>query len=247
MMTPHGFIIILVAMVAISWATSPSLHPMCSRLTSILQERSSNHSKQLLKATVNTAAFFPVAYEIPTYQQQFNYSCGPSSLLTVLQALGFANESEISLMNEMGTNWMVGTNLSQMISAVERRGLSALALQKASIRDIRESLTRGRVVIILYQAWSNETVPYINVWDSGHFSVVFGIDKDNNLLVMDPWTGVLGYIPSEYFYFSRWHAPDPYGDQSICARCMVAVGPREDGTPDVFRRTTVPDSLIFIG
>lgn len=236
--------VVVVAAILVASAASES---SCDSVRRALFSVSSNASSKLVTPTLNTAAFLTVSYEVPTYQQQFNYSCGPSSMLSVLWALGFENETELSLMAEMGTNWEVGTNFSQMVAAVDRRGLVYSAVANAHIVNIREALARGQVVIILYQAWSNETIPYINVWDSGHFSVVFGMDE-GSIFVMDPWTGVLSYIPSTYFEMVRWHAPDSYGAFGICSRCMLAVGPRPDGTPRSFRaQTPAISSFIFVG
>ncbi|CUG90239.1 peptidase, putative, partial [Bodo saltans] len=175
---------------------------------------------------VNTAHFYPTFYEVPQYKQTTVYTCGPSSLWSAMTALNIQNITEDSLAAEMHTNDNIGTLLSEMHDAAARRGLAAELFQNATADDIRSTIASGKLAVVLYEAWAEEyETAGPNVWDSGHFSVVFGVDTAN-VYLMDPWTGDFGYIPWGQFLNERWHAPDPFGDFGICQRCFLAVGPR---------------------
>jgi predicted double-glycine peptidase len=167
---------------------------------------------------------------------------------STLLAFGM-NISEDSLAIEMQTNSDIGTNMSRMQAAAAVRNLSSTVVVNTSLQDVRYALSRGQLVIVLYQAWADEpTVPYINVWDSGHYSVLFGID-DVNIYLMDPWTGAYGFVPTEYFMAARWHAPDDVAPEGICVRCSLLVGASPQVPPPakiLVQRAGAPAGLIFI-
>lgn len=221
----------------------------CSTLRAFFSaETGQNVSDIPVTATINGPSYFPVWFHVPLHQQQTNYTCGPASMHATLLAFGF-NVSEEALATEMQTNSDIGTNISQMQLAATARNLAAVFVINTLKEDLRFALSNGQLVIVLYQAWADEpTVPYINVWDSGHFSVLFGMD-DVNVYLMDPWTGQYGYIPTDYFMATRWHAPDEYGEYGICVRCALFVGP--SATAPLPPRIAVqlaaaPAGLIFV-
>ena len=228
------------AAAAAGGSTCDALHAFLVAQTGV------NSSAMPLTAGVNSPGYFPTWFNVTEYQQETNWTCGPASLHSTLLAFGY-DVSEDELASEMGTNSDIGTNISRMQAAASARNLSATLVQRATLLDLRFALSNGQLVIVLYQAWADEpATPYINVWDSGHFSVLFGMD-DQNVYLMDPWTGRFGYIPTQYFVYARWHAPDEYGDYGICVRCALLVGPLGTRTPPkILVQQSMPKDLIFV-
>lgn len=76
--------------------------------------------------------------------------------------------------------------------------------------QLESYLRRKKPVIIALQAWrdeSQEKESWENIWNSGHYVVVVGFDKDN-FYFMDPWfKGSWNYLPKRELV-SRWHDVD---------------------------------------
>jgi predicted double-glycine peptidase len=77
-----------------------------------------------------------------------------------------------------------------------------------------EGLVRRRTpVIVTYQAWREDkkaSTPWSKEWDSGHYSIVVGMDKDNIYLEDPVLLGSIGYLPRHEFE-ERWHDTDRKG------------------------------------
>ncbi len=150
------------------------------------------------------------ALDIPINIQQTPYTCGPTSLASVLQAYGF-NVTEQSLAVEMRSNDEDGTLWPNMVNASVDRLLRVTSSNNLTVPQVQQFLfaTRG-VVIVAYQAYrlENNTTPWRVDWIDGHYSVIIGWNS-TGVLLMDPSQdeGCYGYIPTAEF-LARWHDVD---------------------------------------
>lgn len=93
-----------------------------------------------------------------------------------------------------------------MTEYVKSLGLQSELKTNVSLKEVEAAIERGEPVIVDYQAWGSdfEKVDYSSVWDSGHYGVVVGYDR-NWLYLMDPVLGSsYGKIEKSDF-LKRWH------------------------------------------
>lgn len=154
-----------------------------------------------------------VHLDVPNVRQTTTYTCGASSAVAVLRALGMpANERAMA--KEMGSNNVVGTYAANIVKAMKARGLSAEAKEHLGFDDLKRALDKGAMVIVAYQAWREDTdVEWKKRWDDGHYSVVTGLDADN-IYLMDPSQDDRGVIPRREF-LDRWHDIDGHSTKVI--------------------------------
>lgn len=154
-----------------------------------------------------------VHLDVPNVRQTTTYTCGASSAVAVLRALGMpANERAMA--KEMGSNNVVGTFATNIVKAMKARGLSADAKEHLSFDDLKRALDKGAMVIVAYQAWREDTdVEWKKRWDDGHYSVVTGLDAEN-IYLMDPSQDDRGVIPRREF-LDRWHDIDGHDTKVI--------------------------------
>lgn len=143
---------------------------------------------------------------IPLHHQELDYTCGPSSALSVLEAYGFS-EHEAALANLMGTNSANGTSWRNIAAVFVSKGFSVFSSQYRTLDDVKAALVQGHVTIIGYEAWSgvNTTTNSSFDWEDSHYSVIIGYNQ-TGILLMDPWqtVGYYGFIEFQTF-LTRWH------------------------------------------
>lgn len=160
-----------------------------------------------------------VFFRIPIHMQETDYTCGPSSLLSVLYACRLASNAtlvEAQLADAVGTTSSWGTNWTSLVhyamSINNGTNLSVRVQMQMTPGDLRRALSENSdVVIIGYQAWKDPDEYYPLTWDDGHYSVVTGYNT-SGFVLMDPWqnrgynTSVNAYgFMTDEMLMRRWH------------------------------------------
>lgn len=171
---------------------------------------------------------------VPDVKQETDYTCGPSSLKSVLAYYG-QKVSEDDLAEETNTDPEVGADLAELIESATARGLKAELKEGATLEMLEAAVDRGQLSIILGQAWRAKRGwfrrhgPWEEEWDAGHYMVVIGYDSEN-IYFEDPWiAGNRGHIPREEF-LTRWHGHSDEGEERHHQVIFL------EGTPDLSRR-----------
>lgn len=164
-----------------------------------------------------------ILFGVPDVRQSTNYSCGASALQAVLSYWGGEDLREDVLMKKLNiTN--EGASPEDIIRVAQDMGFEAEFEENITLADLEESIKAGIPVIIVGQAWrDNETTPWDNDWDDGHYMVVIGLDERNVYLEDPSILGSRGYIPRQEF-LQRWHdsRSDPTSYTNI--RKMIHAG-----------------------
>lgn len=180
---------------------------------------------------------------LPNVRQTTDYTCGPASLLAVFRYFGVARHlGEMDLAKQAHTNSDVGSDSSALVRVARRHGLDATLRTRMTVDDLARHTRAGRPVLVLYQAWADTpaTADYTS-YDSGHFSVVIGVDADN-VYLQDPWIkGARGVLSRQEFQ-RRWHGMErslPGGEQKLRQPGIVLSSSRQPTQSDV-RNTVRP-------
>jgi hypothetical protein len=130
--------------------------------------------------------------------KQAGSSCGPTSALMVLKEQGLSGniESIGEMRRLMGVGSSGGIDPEPIAKSLEKLSGGKLEAEvhrekKEGIRDakdmlerMRNELNQGNSVILLTQYMDNNPN---EIGGTGHYVVLTGIDKDNNLLLADPY------------------------------------------------------------
>ena len=216
---------------------SKAANPFCT----FLQQSSA----KLQSVTLNTAVGdgVDVFIQLPIVIQFWNYTCGAATTAAVLQGFGFA-VSEDDMRKEMHSNDEVGTLYTEIIKALRARGLLASTFSMGNIELLRSVVARGGVVIVAYQAYRYDPLPWPLRWQDGHYSAVIGVDNER-VYLMDPSQdpGMFGYIPI-YEFLQRWHdidGTDAHGSPVIRFGIVVERGPQNSP----LQRTAIPSNVNY--
>lgn len=151
----------------------------------------------------------PCVLRLPDVRQQTDYSCGPSSLQAVLGYYG-EEHFEQDLIELCQADPQEGTPPERLAEAARELGFQAEIRQNMTLADLQQSLQARVPIIVAAQAWRNPEdadKAWGNIWDSGHWMVVVGMD-DSKVYFEDPSIlGSLGEIPRAEF-LERWHDVD---------------------------------------
>lgn len=148
----------------------------------------------------------PPLLEVPDTVQSTNYSCGAGALRAVLGYYG-KDLSEEELMQRLGTHPEHGTHPEALVRVSRELGVQAELRQHCTLEDLQRALELRQPVIVDAQAWRDEHekgLPWTDVWESGHYMVLVGMD-DQFIYLEDPsieWSK--GVIPRQEF-LDRWH------------------------------------------
>lgn len=147
--------------------------------------------------------------KVPDTRQTTDYSCGASALQAVLMYYG-EERDEYELMEMLKTDPKEGTNPKDIVRVAKKLGYRARLEQGLTLERLEQSVKAKTPVIVAMQAWRDGedlNRPWSEVWDSGHYVVVVGID-DKNIYFEDPsLLGSKGYLPRKEFE-ERWHDVD---------------------------------------
>lgn len=145
-----------------------------------------------------------ILFGVPDVRQSTNYSCGASALQAVLSYWGGEDQREDVLMKKLNITHE-GASSEDIIRVAQGMGFEAEFKENLTLADLEASIKAGIPVIIVGQAWrDNETTPWEDDWDDGHYMVVIGLDERNVYLEDPSILGSRGYIPRQEF-IQRWH------------------------------------------
>lgn len=115
--------------------------------------------------------------------QMNGYECGVACVQTILGTRGLKS-NRLSLKKKLGTNRSYGTLSGNIKNLLRDHGLKTKERFEAKIEDIETELGKGKLCLVAYQAWGKKK--YYKKLQSGHYSVVFGFEKDY-LWLADPF------------------------------------------------------------
>ncbi|MBF0543406.1 MAG: C39 family peptidase [Candidatus Riflebacteria bacterium] len=149
---------------------------------------------------------------VPDVEQMNSYSCGPAAFQCVLHYFGQDGFQE-DYAKALGTTPDNGTHETLLAKGLVKAKLNATIVTGMTREQLKEYIRNRNLVIIDYQAWSENTVSdYSKDWDDGHYSVAIGYNKDV-LFIEDPMLlGTVGYLPWDEFE-KRWHDFDTENGQ----------------------------------
>jgi len=144
---------------------------------------------------------------VPIIYQCNNSACG---IACVQSILGFYDNHiyQEELYNELKFDKNEGTYIDNIINFFNKNNYECYHKVDTNINTIKNLIKNGIPVLTVFQAWNNKkNINWRDEWNSGHYSIIIGID-DNNIYMMDPSIqGNYGYIPIKDF-ISRWHDYD---------------------------------------
>ena len=139
-------------------------------------------------------------------RQSTEFSCGPAAVQAVLRHWG-RNVAEEELMELMGTNSDVGTHPENIVRGARALGFQAEMKENTTVDELQAFTSSGSPVITLGQVWRSSQGKAVSVeddWDSGHYIVVLGADREN-VYFQDPYLRMgKGFAPRKHFE-AHWH------------------------------------------
>jgi len=139
-------------------------------------------------------------------KQVTEYACGPAAVQSVLRYWG-RDVDQQRLMELFGTTADVGTHPQKMVEGIRALGLQAEFRENCTLEDVEAFTSVGHPVVALGQVWrsSSRGVRAVSEeWNSGHYLVILGTDKDN-VYFQDPYLGMCkGFVPRNVFE-DHWH------------------------------------------
>lgn len=157
-------------------------------------------------------------------RQENGYECGLSSVMTILNSLGLKQRKD-TLKKRLGTSSKVGTHPERIKTFLKEMDLKFRETHGATLGDLESRLKRQRLCLVVYQAWGSHR-DYERM-ESGHYSVVFGFERDY-LWLADPFVkgGKTRYGKGvrkirKTVFESRWRDMDHKGE--VYDHWMIAV------------------------
>lgn len=114
--------------------------------------------------------------QIPFYAQETSWTCGPASMKMALEKLGIRKE-EKELARVMKTTKKHGTDHKYFATAAKKFKLAFRVKTNSSLKNVKELLDDGWLVIINY---------FDEREKEGHYAVAVRVEK-NKLFINDPW------------------------------------------------------------
>ena len=155
--------------------------------------------------------------KVPDVRQSNDYSCGSSSLLSILYYYNKFDGNESELSKELKTNSKDGTKPQNIVNVAKKYGLNPRLKQHSNIEELKAEVSKGNPVIVNYQAWSDKDKTeeeWQKDYSDGHYSVLIGF-KGDDIILEDP--SVLGKrikIPVDEF-MNRWHDKEASGKKTF--------------------------------
>ena len=140
-------------------------------------------------------------------RQSTEYTCGPSALQAVLRYWGKdVAEDEIAKLAD--TTSEVGTFPEDLARSAKALGFKAEVKEGLTLDEVQKFTAAGHPMIALAQVWlSAKGMGGKSVeeeWDSGHYIVVLGVDKDY-VYFQDPYAMMSkAFLPRKVFE-AHWH------------------------------------------
>ena len=156
--------------------------------------------------------------------QANGYECGVACVQTILGTRGIKS-NRLSLKGRLHTTKGYGTLPTKIREVLTLYGFKIKEKFEANLGDIESELGKGRLCLVAYQAWGAEK--YYEKLQSGHYSVIFGIEKDYLWLADSFVKGKrVRYRPGvrkikKELFEKRWRDED--GRQKLYERWYLAV------------------------
>ena len=140
-------------------------------------------------------------------RQSTEYTCGPSALQAVLRYWG-KDVAEDEIARLAGTTSEVGTFPEDLVRSAKALGFKAEVREGLTLDEVQKFTAAGHPMIALAQVWlSAKGMGGKSVeeeWDSGHYIVVLGVDKDY-VYFQDPYALMSkAFLPRKVFE-AHWH------------------------------------------
>jgi len=159
-----------------------------------------------------------ILHGVPDGRQDRDYSCGAVALQTVLtywKGQEYFEEELIELLHTTEN----GTLPEDIVRVAKGEGLSAELKEHMTMEELEKLVGEGIPVIVDGQAWRDDKdkeKPWTDVWESGHYMVVIGFDKENVYFEDPSLFGSRGVMTREEFN-DRWHdyeGPVPFDEKT---------------------------------
>jgi ABC-type bacteriocin/lantibiotic exporter with double-glycine peptidase domain len=133
-------------------------------------------------------------------KQEFEYDCGPTVLLALLNYYGI-KAAKKSIIKIAGTD-KNGTRPQGMEKALKKFGF-IFKSGRLSMTDLKKALDRELPIIILYQYSKKVGSKWKDIWDEGHYSILTSQNL-SSFSVIDPYKGRVKKLDEKDFK-ERWH------------------------------------------
>jgi predicted double-glycine peptidase len=139
-------------------------------------------------------------------RQSTEYTCGPSALQAVLRYWG-RDVAEDKIAELCKTTAEVGTHPEDLVRGAQALGFKATAKANLTLDEVAKFTAMGHPMIALAQVWLSQSKSKESVedeWDSGHYIVVLGVDKDN-VYFQDPYVLMSKAFMPRKLFEAHWH------------------------------------------
>ncbi len=140
-------------------------------------------------------------------RQSTEYTCGPSALQAVLRYWG-KDIAEDEIARLAGTTSEVGTFPEDLARSAQALGFKAEVREGLTLDDVQKFTSAGHPMIALAQVWLSAkgmgTRSVEDEWDSGHYIVVLGVDKDY-VYFQDPYVLMSKAFMPRKLFEAHWH------------------------------------------
>jgi predicted double-glycine peptidase len=159
-----------------------------------------------------------VRIPLPNIVARTPSTCGAAALLAVCRFFGVGPVTEaecVVILKRCGYHAQVGVHPDQLARAARDCGLKARIERNMERRALISLLKQRIPVLLTIQAWAGDAMKgtvdqYAKKWNSGHWVVAIGFDR-NGIIVEDPWLEASrGYLSNESL-ISRWHDTEEQG------------------------------------
>ena len=141
---------------------------------------------------------------VPDVIQAEYYSCGASSFQAVMRYYDLTS-FETTLRERLNTTAIHGTYPWDMVRVARELGFQAEWKENLTLADLESSIRQGVPVIIDAQRLiTDPNLTWEDIWDTGHYMVVIGIDSINVYLEDPALLGSRLAVPRDEF-LSLWH------------------------------------------
>lgn len=120
---------------------------------------------------------------IVAFEQSAVNDCGVAAVRSIYASLTGVILDEKSLKDRFNVKVNDSTRTEDIKMFFGEKGLNVIERENLSIEDIKRDLGEGRLCLVVYQAWGTEK-EYSEL-ESGHYSVIYGID-DEDVYLLDP-------------------------------------------------------------
>lgn len=141
--------------------------------------------------------------KFPNLRQTYEYDCGAQAMQSVLAYYGMDVPEGIIM--QIAETTRGGTNISGLTKVARKYGLK-VSVRKMNVDKVKKYIDRKIPVILFVQAWPNQSkkvVNWLHEWDSGHYVVAIGYDKDR-IYFEDPATFNVAFLTYDELR-NRWH------------------------------------------